>query len=235
VPWGMNGSSGTFATFQTFIQNNATGVPAGWSPDGQSCDRALQSGLFPLENDIKNIVNDPTTLSTDPASADNPDNWLWWGSFGAMSAFPFLSNYTRAGSPSIPTAATASPVNGVLPSTGGIIANTYPIGRTLYHVTLKPTADCPKTGTACDFPGHAGPLISGSNHDLNVAGPATGARGAVREFTRFLCRVSAAQHGLNPYTGNNNFNEITSAINSAGFTVVPASLRSAGSRCQVLS
>ena len=235
VPWGMNSSSGTFATFQTFIQNNASGVPTGWSPDGQACDRKLQSGLFPLENDIKNIVNDPTTLSTDPASADNPDNWLWWGSFGAMSAFPYLSNYTRAGSPTIPTIATPSPVNGILPSTSGIIANTYPIGRTLYHVTLKPYADCPKTGTACDFPGHVGPLITGTTHDLNVTGATNGVRGAVREFTRFLCRASTAQHGLNPYTGNNNFNEITSAINTAGFTVVPASLRTSGSRCDVLS
>ena len=34
----------------------ASGVPANWSPDGQVCDRKLTSGLFPLENDIKNMI-----------------------------------------------------------------------------------------------------------------------------------------------------------------------------------
>ena len=55
----------------------------------------LASGLFPLENDMKPMLNDPATLSTDPASADNPDNWIVWGSFGVMSAFNYLSSVTR--------------------------------------------------------------------------------------------------------------------------------------------
>ena len=232
VPWGMNSSSGTFATFQSYITNNATGVPSGWSPDGQTCDRKLTSGLFPLENDVKGPLNDPATLSTDPSSADNPDNWIWWGSFGAMGAFPFLSNFTRGGTT---FNATASPVNGILPSSSGVIANTYPIGRTLYHVTLKRDADCPKTGGVCDFVGNPGPALPTSGTDLNVAGGTGGVSGAVREYTRFLCRLSAAQQGLNPYTGINNFSEITTRINNSGFTVVPSGLRTAGSRCQVLS
>jgi hypothetical protein len=232
VPWGMNSSSGTFGTFQSYIQNNATGVPAGWSPDGQTCDRKLTSGLFPLENDAKGPLNDPATLSTDPASPDNPDNWIWWGSFGAMSAFPFLSNFTRGGTT---FNATPAPVNGILPSSSGIIANTYPIDRTLYHVTLKRDADCAKTAGVCDFVGNPGPALPTSGTDLNVTGGSGGVSGAVREYTRFLCRVSAVQQGLNPYTGLNNFSEITTRINNAGFTVVPSGLRTAGSRCQVLS
>jgi hypothetical protein len=47
--------------------------------------------------------------------------------------------------------------------------------------------------------------------------------------------VSTAQHGLDPFTGTSFFSEITTAINNAGFTVVPSALRSSGSRCQVLS
>ena len=49
--------------------------------------------------------------------------------------------------------AVASPINGILPSSARIIANTYPIGRTIYHVTLKRDADCVKTAGACDFVG----------------------------------------------------------------------------------
>jgi hypothetical protein len=232
VPWGMNASAGTFASFQSYIANNASGVPVGWSPDGQACDRKLTSGLFPLENDLKPMLHDPATLSTDPSSADNPDNWLAWGSFGVMSAFPFLSSVNIGGTQ---FQAVASPINGVLPSSARIIANTYPIGRTIYHVTLKRDADCVKTSGACDFVGHPGPALPTTGTDLNVTGGASGVSGAIREFTRFLCRGSATQHGLNPYSGTNNFSEITTAVNNAGFTVVPSALRTSGSRCQVLS
>jgi len=233
VPWGMNSSAGTFATFQSYIQNNASGVPANWSPDGQACDRKLSSGLFPLENDMKPMLHDPATLSTDPSSADNPDNWIGWGSFGVMSAFNFLSSVNIGGTQ---FTAVASPINGILPSSARIIANTYPIGRTIYHVTLKRDADCVKTGSACDFVGHPGPAIPATGgNDLNITGGTSGTSGAIREFTRFMCRGSATQQGVDPYTGTNNFSEITTALNNAGFTVVPSALRTSGSRCQVMS
>jgi hypothetical protein len=233
VPWGLNASAGTFASFQSYITNNASGVPVGWSPNGQVCDRKLASGLFPLENDMKPMLNDPVTLSTDPSSADNPDNWIAWGSFGVMSAFNYLSAYTRQAQS---FQAVASPINGILPSSARIIANTYPIGRTIYHVTLKRDADCAKTAGACNFGANPGPVIPATGGtDLNVAGGTGGVSGAIREFTRFLCRGTAAQHGFNPYSGINNFSEITTRINNAGFTVVPSALRTSGSRCQVLS
>ena len=161
VPWQMNTSSGTFATFQSYIQNNAVGVPVGWSPDGQSCDRKLSRGNVPLENDIKQLVKDPVALGTG-TSADNPVNWIWWGSFGVFSAFPSDSNFTRSGTT---VQAIAAPVNGILPSTSRIIANTYPIGRTLYQVTRKFDADCAKTAGVCDFVGNTGPAIPSDGHD----------------------------------------------------------------------
>ena len=230
VPWQMNTSSGTFATFQSYITNNATGVPPSWSPNNQACDRKLASGNVPLENDIKPLVNDPVALGTG-TSADNPANWMWWGSFGVFSAFPFDSSFTRS---STLVQAIAVPVNGILPSTARIIANTYPIGRTLYQVTRKSDADCAKTSGSCDFNGNPGPTI-GSTTDLNVTGGSSGTSGAVREYTRFICRGSATQQGLDPFTGTNFFSEITTAVNNAGFTVVPVGLRTSGSRCQVLS
>ena len=232
VPWQMQGSSGTFATFQSWIANNASGVPSGWSPDGQACDRQLSSGHPPFENDVKPLINDPATISSSNTSTDNPTNWIWWGSFGVLSSFPFLANPVRGGT----TFNTfAAPVNGHLPSQSSVLSTSYPIVRTLYHVTKKTDADCAKTGGSCDFPGNPGPAISGGGNDLNVTGGTSGTSGSVREFTRFLCRQTAAQQQVDPYLGNNYFGEISAALAASGFTVVPTGLRTSGSRCQVVS
>lgn len=229
--WGMNSSSGTLSTLNSYLIAHG-GAPAGWSADGQACDRKLSSGQFPFENDIKPLINDPASLSTLASSPDNPNNWIWWGSFGVFSAFPFDAAVARGGTT---YQAIAAPVNGVLPSSSGILANTYPITRTLYHVTRKPDADCPKTGGSCDFTGNPGPAIGGGVNDLNVTGGASGIGGTVREFTRFICRGAANQQTLDPFTGVNYFSELTTAINNVGFTTVPFALRTPGSRCQVLS
>jgi hypothetical protein len=232
VPWQMNTASGTQATFQSWIQAHASGVPASWSTNGQACDRKLASGNVPLENDIKPLINDPQPNLGTGASNDNPENWMWWGSFGVFSAFPFTSSFTRG---TLYTAK-AAPVQGTLPSSAGIIGDTYPIGRTLFHVTRKEDADCAKTGPNCDFTNNPGPVIgAGPGTDLNVTGGSSGISGAVREFTRFLCRGSLTQYGKDPFTGTNFSSEITTALNNAGFTVVPAGLRQNGSRCAVHS
>ena len=231
VPWGVNSASGTFATFRDYIRN-ATGDST-FDPDTGACDRKLTaSGNPPFENDIKPLINDPASLSSSPTSTDNPENWIWWGSFGELSAFPFKSSITRSGTP---YSAFAAPVLGFTPNSQNILNNTYPIGRTLYHVTKNTDADCPQTGGACDFAGNPGPALPISGTDLNVTGATGGNGGAVREFTRWLCRVSATQHSLDPYTGINYFSGISTAISKAGYTLVPTALRSSGSRCQVLT
>ncbi|MGZ4735337.1 MAG: substrate-binding domain-containing protein [Acidimicrobiia bacterium] len=233
VAWGMNPSSGTYATMNTYLINNG-GAPTGFLADAQACVKPITTGpnVYSIENDIKPIVNQPAALSTAANSVDNPANWIWWGSFGAFSAYPNTSKTVRAGTT---VTAIAAPVNGVLPSTSGIIANTYPIGRTLYHVTRKNDADCPKTAGVCDFVGHPGPAIAAGGTDLNVTGATSGSRGAVREYTRFLCRGTAAQQGTDPFTGVNLFSAETGALNKNGFTTVPVGLRAAGSRCQLLT
>lgn len=235
VPWGMNPSSGTFASFQTYLINNG-GAPSNWSPNGQACDRRLtgagSGNQFPQENDVKPLLLDGP-LSSSSSSVDNPENWIIWGSFGQYSAFPNKSSGTVSGTK---YQSIAAPVNGVLPSTSGIINNTYPIGRTIYHVTRKQDADCPKTSSVCDFVGNPGPTLpSGTGTDFNVTGATGGVGGAVREYTRWICRASTAQHQPDNFTGVNVFTEITASINQAGFTTVPFSLRNSGSRCAVLS
>lgn len=232
VPWGMNSSSGTFATFQSYLINNG-GASSSFSPNAGVCDRKLSNGDFPFENDIKPLLNDVNAnggLSADPASANNPVNWIWWGSFGELSSFKYKSAATVGGTL---WTAYAAPVNGVLPSSSGILANTYPIGRTLYHVTKKADADCPRTNGVCDFTGNPGPAITGTVNDLNVVGGTSGKSGAVREFTRFLCRSGTTRQATDPYTGKNYAVEIGSALTAAGFTAVPSSLKTSGANCLV--
>jgi ABC-type phosphate transport system substrate-binding protein len=233
-PWGMNSSSGTFATFRDFLRT-ASG-DANFDPDAGVCVRHLSDTTFPFENDLKLIINDPASLSTVATSPDNPENWLFWGSFGVFSAFPYTSSVNRGGTP---YQGIAVPVNGILPSTSFILSQTYPIGRTLYHVTRKPDADCVKTGTSCDFLGHPGPALPGGGTDLNVTGGTTGTSGAVRELTRFMCRNVATgptlQQGKDPLTGVSFLNAIQGAIAASGFTLPPSAIRTPGSRCQVIS
>jgi len=257
IPWGMNTGSGTFGTFQGFI--GATSPV----PSSPGVDQGLHDSTsnFPFENDIKPIVNDvtangiPAPVSGAACAAGvptaaaltspcNPDNWLWWGSFGVFKAFPYESSFSGI------THAALS-VNGRVPSSSNILANTYSYGRTLYHVTKKADADCAKTAAACDFTGNPGPAIgtgavaclgggTGANCDLNVTGApgAAGVSGAVREFTRWLCRPNGADQAIDPFTGVNYDTVITSDIAGSGFTKVPATLLTGGAaatRCHVVS
>jgi len=261
VVWGMNSSSGTYGTMKTWLQN-VVGLGSTYDIDSQACVHHLtgSGGTYPFENDIKPVVNDVLAngvagsaaglsgLNTDPS---NPQNWIWFGSFGIASAYGYASNYPAAnqpttGGPTLTTTEFSAPINGVLPSGSNILGNTWTIGRTLFHVTKKADADCPKTGGICDFVGNPGPGIgtgatacaagtTGALCDLNVVGGATGISGAVREYTRFQCRVNGTEQTLDPLTGKNYDTEITSAIKADGFQLVPVALRTTGSRCNVIS
>jgi hypothetical protein len=202
----------------------------------------------PLENDVKTLANDPantgSALSSSSSSTNNPANWLWWGSFGNFSAFPYLASVTIGG---FAVNGGAAPLDspligggsdyGAEPSSSNTLAATYGLVRTLYHVTRKPDADCAEankdaTGACTTLAG--GPAIGGGT-DVNVAGGTSGTSGSVREFTRWLCRIGTAQHQNDPYTGRNFFQEIKGAINGAGFTIAPSSIHTTGSFCQVIS
>jgi hypothetical protein len=256
VPWKMNTASGTFATFQTFVINGSN-APSGWSPNNQPCDRDLVNSAhsLPLENDIKPLINDPTTIGTG-SSNDNPENWLWWGSFGVMNQFSFTSQFARGGTT---YQAIQARINGDLAGFGNILDQSWAMSRTLYHVTRKADADCPKAAgqtVLCDFSNNHGPAITagmggnptatGNDIDVtggmggkdaagNLNGTLGGVSGSVKEYTRWLCRQSANQQGLDPLTGQNYFTGITSAINAAGFTIINSTDRTPGTRCHVVS
>jgi ABC-type phosphate transport system substrate-binding protein len=257
VPWGMNSSSGTFGTFNTWLINKG-GAPSGFTVNDKPCHRKLiATGVEPLENDIKPLVSDFDTSDPDAqgsnglhncaACISNPENWIWFGSFGVFSAFPFTSsvNHPVSGTGTQITAQDAQ-INGVLPNGRNILCNPplcsvpWTIQRVLWHVTRKGDADCPHVGgivtNACDTTAlAAGPALPAGHtgNDLNVTGGTSGVSGAIREFTRFLCRANANEQGLDPFTGISYDTEISGAIQSAGFTVVGNSNLTNNTRCDI--
>lgn len=193
----------------------------------------------------------PAGVADNANSTQDPSNWIWWGSFGLMSAYQFNSqpllpsvnanqftieaapiyNPGATGSPPIQLASSCSggtgsePActgsNGNLPSTSSI--GKYPLSRDLYMVSPKTTADCP-IGTAgtCDL---TGTPAAGQPGDIQVNGASGGSAGAAREFLRFLCRNSSTQQQLDPFsagdTGVNFSTEISGVLTANGFAGVP--------------
>src|SRR5262249_274870 len=130
---------GTFNTFKAFI--------LGADPNSGGCSIALggtHGGSLPLENDVKPIFN---SIGAGFGTGDlNPENWMWWASFGVFSAFPTTASITASQNGVFyqAVAAKVAPNDtspGVLPSTD--LASTYPIQRILWQVTRKGDADCP--------------------------------------------------------------------------------------------
>ena len=70
-PIGMNPSSGTKATFDSYL---------GFDANAGSCVKKLPSGIYPFENDAKPIIDDPTI---------NEDNAIWWMSFAEYKSWSY--------------------------------------------------------------------------------------------------------------------------------------------------
>jgi ABC-type phosphate transport system substrate-binding protein len=192
IPWDMNSSSGTRATFASYI-----GVPFG------TCVRKLSTGIAPFENDVKPLLADANT------TAANVNDMIWWQSFGNWQTYPYTKNGTVAGAPVNTNLVT---VDTVAPSNATVTNGSYPILRSLFHVTKKADA---ANGTAPD-----------------VTGADAGAGGSVREFTRWICKPNTA-HATNVVTGRNQRTEIVLAINGEGFQQIPSALRTPGSLCVI--
>ncbi len=245
VPWSMNAKSGTHDTFEADVKT-ASG-DGSFAVNTNTCDRVLANGSNPFENDIKPLFNDananpdirqggptgtPAGLSNVATSTQNPVNWIWFGSFGEDSTFTFKYKYTIGGNTH---QAYPAPVMGVIPGGGNISSGTYPLARELYIVTKFADADCPRTANACDSSLYSqGPNLPTSGKDINIAGGTGTTSGAVREFIRFVCRNSNAEHGLDPYTGINLFTEVKGAFTKSGFTQIPVGSRQIG-QCDFLA
>jgi len=250
VPWQMNPASGTKATFENFVKAGSGNNSFSVTDNTKTCQRHLgdTDSTPPFENDTKPLLqdaqihgfgSDPAGLSTDHNSTQNPENWIWFSSFGELESFNFESVFTPTGTGStgLTYAATPAPVQGQIPQDSNIANGSYIMARTLWHVTKNTDADCPRDTptSACNF-ATAGPALPSGGNDINVAGATTGNAGAVREFTRFICRNAKAQFGgLDPYTGIDYRTETTNAIKTAGFQGTPPTLLSSSSigRCLV--
>ncbi len=222
IPWDMNTASGTYASFRTFLGNPVFGT----------CVRKQVGATNgPFENDVKPLLDDKGPDLAYNTPDDDENNYLWWMSFGNWVKYPFTKNGvingTTGGSPGAPIESQLVTVDGAFPSGGSIFNSTYSIMRTLYHVTRDSDADCRQT------PNTPGPCDNLTNA---VYGSTLGKGGAVREFTQWLCRSTAAVQATNSVTGQNYRNAIIDAVNAEGFQVLSstvAGLRTPGYSCSV--
>ncbi len=206
-PWSMNPLSGTYATFRDVLRT-ASG-DAAFDPNAGTCVLKLNGpdnvagtadDITPFENDVKPLLANVPGAST--------AGWLWWMSYGEWSTFPYKSgNNPGQGGTNLVS------VGGSTPNNGNIANGSYPLGRTLYHVTKKTDAD----------------FTAGT-----WSGGTSGKSGAIRAYTNWLCKTNNAAHSTNPYTGVGYRTEIIKAINEVGFQTVPASLRTTGTACRVV-
>ena len=231
TPWGMQTSSGTYATFRDFIRANATVTGGGaldtaFDPNAgggvtPNCVKQLQIGTpavatLPFENDTKPLL-DPVKNGGVAAAGG-----IWWGSAGEFNTFAFKRG---AGT-------TILQVGGFLPNSATISANTYPILRTLWHVTRKTDAiDVAPVAPATAHTVGWGTFVSTGVYTANSTANG-GKPGAVREFTKFLCKTNL-QQATDPFTGVNFRTEVTGALAASGFVQVPSALRTAGLMCTI--
>jgi ABC-type phosphate transport system substrate-binding protein len=229
IPWAMNGASGTNASFNSFV------APTSTATNGR---RLQATNIAPFENDVKPLLADAGPDGVVGNADDEENNYLWWISNGDFVTYPFTKNGCKDGagvySPASNTctlggtvvasnpAAIGAPGAGILPSATTINNSTYPIVRTIYHVTRNTDADCITT------PGVAGVC---NNAVDTVYGNTTGTGGAVRQFTTWLCRATTAGHLINPVTGRNYRTEIVNSINAEGFQQTVTN--TTGYRCSV--
>ncbi len=148
-------------------------------------------------------------LNDATAQGFGANNVIWWSSFGELKTYPYKAD-----------GANFSVVDGQTISNNTISTNAYPITRFLFHVTTQTTAT---------------PSTAGSS---DLSGATSGAAGAVRQFTQWLCKEKAwyttgsatapTNAALNPYNGDYYYDDITNAISASGFQRTPAAARTNG-------
>lgn len=219
-PYGINPSSGTFASFRDYLRQVSGNTS--FDPNAQSCVRKVAGAdgvngtaddVYAFENDLKIQLNDKGPDNTAGTADDDPNNKITWSSSSIFPTFPYL---VQTGKP--------WKIAGVSPDPGTIFAQSYPINRTVNHVTRNTAADCTATAGAA-----GGCTITNGAW----SGATSGKAGAVRAYTQWLCRTNNAAHAVDPVTGLGYKSLINSIITRNGFTQVPTGLRQAGSACKV--
>ena len=141
--------------------------------------------------------NDSKPIIADPAF--DASNAFWFGSYAEDKAWGDKRQTAQSWS-----------VNGIAPSAGAISNNTYPATRFIYHVTRKvDVSDSSPAGTEA------------------LGGADSAKPGAVREYTKFLCKGSTA-HDNNDFTGLTNYQELTQIYSDTGYIRLPVTERTNG-------
>ncbi len=150
-----------------------------------------------LSNGIYPFENDSKPVLAD--SGVDANNAIWFGSYAEFKAWGYKRQTAQAWS-----------VDGVAASPGAISNNSYSLTRFIYHVTKKTdvTDSSPAGGEA-------------------LGGADTGKAGAVREYTKFLCRGSTS-HDNNDFTGLTNYQELTQIYSDTGYIRLPTTERTNG-------
>jgi hypothetical protein len=208
-PYGIQTSSGTYATFKNWV-----GVDPSPTPANAKCVEPLGNPApvlttsYPFENNAVPVLTDAAKKGEDASGV------LWWSSVGVFNTYSFK----RDGAAFWPINTNqADTGNGVTPDTGNITDNSYDITRFLYEgvaqTTLKVSA-----GNAANQPLL---VTSTSSNPQDLA---------AKDFAEFHCQPSSYFTGapVNPYTGNGYFSELGTAISSEGFQRVPAAERNFG-------
>lgn len=218
-PYGINPASGTFASFRDYLRGvsgNAT-----FDPNAQSCVRKVAGAdgingnsddVFAFENDLKIQLTDKGPDNTLGTPDDDDNNMFTWSSASILT-FPYLLQSGKPWS-----------ITGIAPDPGTILAQTYPINRTVNHVTRNVDADCRTPA------GSAGTCNNSSSENY---GADTGKPGAVREFTRWLCKLNNSQHLIDPVSGAGYRSLILGIIANNGFTQIKTDQRTPGYSCRV--
>ena len=155
IPWAMNSASGTNSSFNSYIS------PVSSATNGRKLNPVAPSAaVAPFENDVKPLLADTGPDLVANTADDDENNYIWWISYAAHVTYPYVKNgcrdnvgtySTTAGTCTGGTLITSNiakvtsspdPLTAILPNSTTISNGTYPIFRTIYHVTRNTDADC---------------------------------------------------------------------------------------------
>jgi hypothetical protein len=209
-------------------KDSAGGVTASPGPAIGSGANACAGGVLGANCDLNVVSGDSTGVA--PNSPGNSTG-AGTGSLGGLGTRNVADGATTAGSANVcsPSGGFGAADVGQYISGGGLYPNSY---ASAFIASGGACGAAPANGVTVTIPANAAAAGSASPVNIVVSG---GPSGAVREYTRFLCRVNTTQQDKNPTTGVNLDTDITTAIHTAGFQVVPLSKRTFGSRCAVTS
>jgi hypothetical protein len=209
-------------------KDSGGGVTASPGPAIGAGANVCAGGVLGANCDLNVVSGDSTNAGPNSPGNSSGDGT---GSLGGL------------GTRNVADGATTKATNQVCSPSGGFNANDLGqslIGGGLYPNTYITAFIAP--GGACGAAPANGVTVSqaanaeaqGTQGPINLV-VSGGNSGAIREYTRFMCRLSPSQQTTNPIDGVNYDTDITSAIKAAGFQIVPVAKRTFGSRCAVTS